>query len=107
MPKMSRSQSTTGKLPPVHPGEILKETLEDLEISMNRLATEIRVPANRISAIVAGRRSITGETALRLARYFGTTPAYWINLQAHYDLETAKDAWAAKVASEVRPRSAA
>ena len=104
---MLKSRSTTDKLPPVHPGEILKETLEDLGISMNRLAQEICVPANRISAIVAGQRSITGETALRLARYFGTTPAYWINLQAHYDLEAAKDAWAEKVAAEVRPRSAA
>jgi len=104
---MSKSASTTAKLPRVHPGEILKETLDDLGISMNRLAREIRVPANRISGIVAGQRSITGETALRLARYFGTTPAYWINLQAYFDLETAKDAWADKVASEVRPRSAA
>ena len=74
---------------------------------MNRLAQALHVPANRISSIVAGQRSITGETALRLARYFGTTPAYWINLQAYYDLEAAKDAWAEKVATEVRPRSAA
>jgi addiction module HigA family antidote len=75
---------------PVHPGEILKERLEDLGFSMNRLAQEIRVPPNRISAIIAGQRSITGETALRLGRYFGTTPAYWMNMQARYDLEAAK-----------------
>jgi len=104
---MSKSRNTTDKLPPVHPGEILKETLDDLEISMNRLAQEIRVPANRISAIVAGQRSITAETALRLARYFGTTPAYWMNLQAHYDLEAARDEWEARIASEIRPRHAA
>ena len=104
---MSKSRNTTDKLPPVHPGEILKETLDDLEISMNRLAQEIRVPANRISAIVAGQRSITAETALRLARYFGTTPAYWMNLQAHYDLEAARDEWEARIAAEIRPRHAA
>ena len=82
---------TTSKLPPIHPGEILKETLGDLGLSMNRLSQEIRVPANRISAIIAGQRSVTGETALRLARYFGTTPAYWMNIQARFDLETAED----------------
>jgi len=60
---------------------------------MNRLASAIRVPANRINAIVAGQRSITGETALRLARYFGTTPEYWLNMQTRYDLETARDEW--------------
>lgn len=95
------------KLPPVHPGEILKETLADLGISMNRLSKEIHVPANRISSIVAGQRAITGETALRLGRYFGTTPEYWLNMQARYELETARDQWADRVKSEVRPRNAA
>jgi addiction module HigA family antidote len=107
----SKSQSTTdkrqAKLPPVHPGEILKETLEDLGLSMNRLAQEIHVPANRISGIVGGARSISGETALRLGRYFGTTAAYWINLQARYDLETARDAFESRIQAEIRPRSAA
>jgi addiction module HigA family antidote len=74
---------------------------------MNQLAQKIHVPANRISAIVAGKRSITGETALRLARYFGTTPGYWMNLQARFDLESARDAWEAKVEAEIRPRTAA
>lgn len=95
------------KLPPVHPGEILKETLDDLGLSMNELAQAIRVPANRVSAIVAGTRSITGETALRLARYFGTSPEYWINLQAHYDLEVARDEWDLAVRKQIRPRAAA
>jgi len=104
---MSKSRNTTDKLPPVHPGEILKETLEDLGISMNRLSREIHVPANRIGSIVARNRSITGETALRLARYFGTTPEYWLNMQARYDLEAARDEWAERVQSEVRPRHAA
>ena len=69
---------------------------------MNQLAQAIHVPTNRISAIVAGRRAITGETALRLRRYFGTTPVYWMNLQARYDLETARDLHEA----ELRPRFA-
>jgi len=104
---MPKSRSTTAKFAPVHPGEILKETLDDLGLSMNQLALDIHVPANRISAIVAGKRSITGETALRLARYFATTPAYWMNLQARFDLESARDAWEAKVEAEIRPRTAA
>src|SRR5262249_25822607 len=107
MLKTSKSRSTTAKLPPVHPGEILKETLEDLRITMNRLSQETHVPANRISSIVAGQRAITGETALRLARYLGTTPEYWLNMQARYELETARDKWADRVQSEVRPRHAA
>jgi antitoxin HigA-1 len=97
----------TAKLLPVHPGEILKETLDDLGLSMNRLAQDIRVPANRISTIIRGQRGITGETALRLGRYFGTTPAYWMNMQARYDLETARDEWESRIESEVRPRDAA
>jgi antitoxin HigA-1 len=104
---MSRSPNTTAKLAPVHPGAILKETLDDLGMSMNRLAQELRVPANRISAIVAGQRAVTGETALRLGRYFGTTSGYWINLQARYDLEAARDAWESRIASEVTPHQAA
>jgi antitoxin HigA-1 len=109
----SKSLSTTAKrtmarrLPPIHPGEILKETLDDLGISMNRLAQALHVPANRVSGIVAGQRAITGETALRLARYFDTTPDYWINMQAQYELETARDEWDAKIQSQVRPRHAA
>ena len=97
----------TRKLAPSHPGEILKETLDDLGISTNRLAQALHVPANRISAIVAGQRGITGETALRLARYFNTTADYWSNMQAQFDLETARDEWDAKIQSEVRPRHAA
>ena len=104
---MPKSRSTIAKLPPIHPGAILKETLDDLGLSMNQLAQEIHVPANRISAIVAGKRSITGETALRLARYFATTPGYWMDLLARFDLESARDAWEAKVEAEIRPRTAA
>ena len=95
------------KLAPVHPGELLKETLANLGLSMNRVAEEIGVPANRIGAIVAGTRSITGESALRLARYFGTTPEYWMNMQARYDIEVARDKWEADISKHVRPRTAA
>ena len=110
---MSKLRNTTvkitgrAKLAPIHPGAILKETLDDLGISMNRLSQALHVPANRISAIVAGERSITGETALRLARYFNTTPGYWMGMQAQFDLETASDEWAAKIQAEVSPRRAA
>ncbi len=108
---MSKSRNTTvkqrAKLPPVHPGEILKETIDDLGMTMNQLACAIRVPANRINAIVAGQRAISAETALRLARYFSTSPEYWLNMQARYNLETARDEWEARVVNEVQPRTAA
>jgi addiction module HigA family antidote len=95
------------KLPPVHPGEILQEEfMKPLDLSANKLAIELRVPANRILAIVSGDRAISADTALRLARYLGTTPEFWINLQAHYDLEVAKDQLAATIDRDVRPRAA-
>ena len=104
----SKSPNTTvERLAPIHPGEILKETLADLGISMNRLAGDLHVPANRISGIVAGRRAISGETALRLARYFGTTPSYWMAMQAQFDLETALDEFESRIVREVVPRTAA
>lgn len=76
-----------------HPGRILAtEFLDPLGISQNRLATELRVPAPRINAIVAGKRAITPDTALRLGRFFGMDPQFWLNLQAHYDLATEAEA---------------
>jgi len=76
------------KLPPIHPGEILSEEfLKPLRMSMNKLAEELHVPANRITQIVEGRRSITGETALRLARYFGPSAEFWLGMQKDYDLQ--------------------
>jgi len=96
------------KLPPIHPGEILlKEFLRPLGMSMNRLADELHVPANRITQIVEGRRSVTGETALRLARYFGTSPEFWLGMQKDYDLQVARDEFEAEVEREVRPRGKA
>src|ERR1700693_5001855 len=92
----------------IHPGEILSEEfLKPLGLSMNQLALALRVPANRINAIVAGERGITADTALRLGRYFGTSPQFWINMQARYDLESAKDELAERVEREVRPRERA
>jgi len=80
------------KLPPMHPGEILmEEFLKPLGTSQNKLGRDLGVPAQRISDIVRGKRSITVDTALRLARYFKTTPQFWLNLQSHYDLEMARE----------------
>lgn len=80
------------KLDPIPPGEILhEEFMRPLNLSQNRLAKEIYVPVNRISQIISAKRSITADTALRLARYFGTTPDFWLGLQAEYDLELARD----------------
>ncbi len=77
---------------PIHPGEILmEEFLEPLEVSQNRLAVAIGVPPRRINEIVHGKRRISADTALRLARYFGTTDPFWLNLQVRYDLEVEKD----------------
>jgi addiction module HigA family antidote len=76
------------KMKPIHPGEILlEEFLEPMGISQYRLAKDISVPARRINEIVHGKRSITADTALRLGRYFGTSPQFWLNLQNHFDLE--------------------
>jgi antitoxin HigA-1 len=69
------------KLPPIHPGELLKDELQEIGVSLSELARALRVPMNRISAIVNGKRSITADTAIRLGRYFGTSPQYWLNLQ--------------------------
>jgi addiction module HigA family antidote len=78
------------KLPPIHPGELLRDELGEIGVSLNELARALRVPMNRISAIVNGNRAITVDTAMRLARYFGTSSLYWLNLQVAYDLEVAE-----------------
>ena len=80
------------KRPPLHPGEILlEEFLKPMEISQYRLAKDINVPARRINEIVHGTRTISANSALRLAKYFGNAPQFWLNLQAHYDLEVELD----------------
>ena len=96
------------RLPPVHPGEILREDLmKPLGITINGLARDLRVPPTRTSEIVNGRRGITADTALRLARYFRTTPEFWMSLQAAYDLDVAQRASAERIVRDVHPREAA
>lgn len=95
------------RLPPLHPGEVLQELLKEAGMTANALATALRVPANRIGGIVKGQRGITADTALRLARYFGTSAQMWVNLQAKYDLAAAEDALASRIEREVLPRNAA
>jgi antitoxin HigA-1 len=91
------------KLTPIHPGRLLAEDLADMGISVNRLARDTRMPLSRASDLVNGKRAITAETALRLARFFGTSPEYWLNLQTKYDLEIAKQRMAGAVEREVLP----
>jgi len=94
----------SGKLPSIHPGEILQEDfLKPLGISMNRLALDLRVPVTRIAEIVHQRRGITPDTALRLGRYFNTSARFWMNAQSSYDLEVAQDELQAAVERDVRP----
>jgi len=96
------------KLKPVHPGEILREEfMKPLGLSMNKLALDLRVPVTRIAEIVHERRAISTDTALRLGRYFNTTPVFWMNLQVRYDLEVAEDELADRIARDVRPIEAA
>jgi antitoxin HigA-1 len=93
------------KLKPQHPGTILNGVfLKPLELSEHRLAMELRVAVTRISAIVRGKRAITADTALRLARYFGNEPAFWMNLQRDYDVGVAEQQSGSQIARDVRPR---
>ena len=92
-------------LPPIHPGEILlKDLMEPLSLSQNELARALGVDARRINQIINGTRRITGDTALRLSRYFNMSPDFWMNLQARYDLEVAKDAKAEEIKKMVKAR---
>jgi addiction module HigA family antidote len=91
------------KLPPIHAGQVLKSVLEDTGITAGALALALRIPANRVTEIVNGRRALSADTALRLARFFGTSAEMWMNLQARFDLETAADSLADRIASEVQP----
>jgi antitoxin HigA-1 len=96
------------KLKPVHPGEILREEfMKPLGLSMNKMAMDLRVPVTRIAEIVAERRSVTADSALRFARYFKNSPTFWMNLQSRYDLEIAEDRIATKVERDVQPLESA
>jgi len=93
------------KLNPIHPGEVLfEEFLKPMSLSQNRLAIDIGVDARRINEIVLGVRSVTADTALRLARYFGVSPQFWLGLQAEYDLDITSDTLGNRLEREVRPR---
>jgi addiction module HigA family antidote len=95
------------KMNPVHPGEILqKEFLEPMGLSQNKLALALHVPARRINEIVLGKRGVTADTALRLARYFGMSAQFWLGLQMDYELDVAEDAMDSKIDEEVTPLSA-
>jgi antitoxin HigA-1 len=99
---MLDSVLTTEKLAPIHPGEVLLEDfLQPMGLSQYRLANDISVPPRRINEIVHGTRAITADTALRLARYFGTTERYWLNLQTRYDLELQRDKLGSRLVEEV------
>ncbi len=99
---------STDKLLPVHPGEVLlEEFIKPFGLSQNRLAIEIGVDARRINEIVLGTRAVSADTALRLGRYFGVSPQFWLGLQAEYDLDVARDTLGDRLEREVRPRPAA
>lgn len=96
------------KLPPIHPGEVLfEEFLEPMGISQYRLAKDIGVPARRINEIVLGKRAISADTALRLARFFGTSEQFWMNLQSRFDLDSERDRLGSRLIREVRVFGAA
>lgn len=97
---MSNSSTTTEKWAPVHPGEVLMEDfINGFGITQNKLAVSIGVPPRRINEIVHGKRAITADTALRLGRYFGIDPQFWLNLQSHYELEMVQDRVAEQIAA--------
>ncbi len=92
---------------PVHPGNLLGEEIEALEVSANAFAAALDVPGNRITAILNGRCGITADTALRLARYLGTTPEFWLNLQKTFELQIAELEAGKEIARRVKPRTGA
>ncbi len=102
------SDVTSGRrLPPVHPGEILRdEFLTPMELSVYRLARALKISRPRLNDIVLGRRGVTTDTALRLGRYFGTTPEFWINLQSRHDLDVAERTLRVEIEREIEPYAA-
>lgn len=92
------------RMRPIHPGEILRDELDELEMSAKAFAEALHVPPNRITAILAGRRGISADTALRLSRYLGTSPELWLDLQKSYELRSAERASGPAITDEVKPR---
>lgn len=104
---MSNSSTTTEKWDPIHPGEVLMEDhINGFGITQNKLAVSIGVPPRRINEIVHGKRAITADTALRLGRYFGIDPQFWLNLQTHYELELTQERVSEQIAA-ITPLEAA
>ena len=93
-------------LPPIHPGEQLQDELEELDMSARALARSLDIPVNRITQILKGQRGITADTALRLARYFGTSAEFWLNLQKMFELRAAELEAGQAIRARVRPRAA-
>ena len=91
------------KRPPVHPGRPLKMILDDANLTAHAVALALRIPANRLTEIISGRRSISADTAMRLGRYFGTSAQMWMNLQSKYDLDLAEAELSGRIAAEVQP----
>ena len=104
---MGPEMNANNNMRPVHPGEILVEELRELSLSANALARALGVPTNRITTILKGQRGITADTALRLSRYFGTTPQLWMNLQKTYELRFAETESGQNIADRVQPREPA
>lgn len=96
----------TNRMRPIHPGEILKDELAALQLSANAFAKALGVPANRITGILNEQRSVTADTALRLARFFGTTPEFWMSLQASYDVKRARQTVGKDIERAVKPSPA-
>jgi addiction module HigA family antidote len=97
---MSKSSTIIEEImtrPAIHPGEILAQELEEIEVSPTELARQLRVPANRVTQIIQGRRAITGDTALRLGHWFGTSAQFWLNLQSAYDIRVAAQSAGAEI----------
>ena len=99
--------NSKNRMKPVHPGEILRDELDALELSANALSKALDVPVNRVTKILNGQRGVTADTALRLGRYFGTTPELWLNLQKTWELRQAEIAAGREIAKCVMPRHSA
>ncbi|OGT32856.1 MAG: addiction module antidote protein, HigA family [Gammaproteobacteria bacterium RIFCSPHIGHO2_02_FULL_39_13] len=100
---MSVLKVTTNKMRPIHPGEILQDELNAIDLSANAFASKLSVPTNRITAILNGQRGITPETAIRLARFFSTSPEFWLNLQRDFDLKSTQKIIGKKIEHDIQP----
>ena len=98
--------SVANKMRPIHPGEILRDEMEELGLSARALARALRVPVNRVTGILNGQRAVTAETALRLARFFGSSAEFWLNLQSAYELRRVQREAGQQILRDVQPRSA-